>query len=359
MNLEDLDYNAHTGEADRAVWASLKPSDNAPLITIFVRHAADCKYVGDEFCKRCDCKKHFRWTRNGKQFRKAAGTRVWAEADRKKRELEDAMSGKAKPQDAVKRMTVEDACERFMQAKKNEGLEQLSLDKLQKVTDRIQTFCIKDGLTFADEIDLTHVSNWNWDYFKTTHSQRTNQGRVRAFFRFLHTAGVISKNPAASWKRIRGKTAQVKGLEPEQFEKILDTVPVVGRKITRSTKGAHRERHGEITATTQTQKRLRALILLMRYAGLAIIDAVCLERHNLRMNPAETEFRVHLKTRQKVSKRDVLQAIDNRIPAFVGKELLAVLNGNPKYFFWNRGEHEAGSEEAEKADGNRLLAKVD
>jgi len=29
----------------------------APLITIFVRHSADCKYMGDEFCKRCKCKK--------------------------------------------------------------------------------------------------------------------------------------------------------------------------------------------------------------------------------------------------------------------------------------------------------------
>ena len=23
----------------------------APLITIFVRHSANCKYIGDEFCK--------------------------------------------------------------------------------------------------------------------------------------------------------------------------------------------------------------------------------------------------------------------------------------------------------------------
>lgn len=32
----------------------------APLITIFVRHSPDCKYVGDEFGKRCKCKKHLR-----------------------------------------------------------------------------------------------------------------------------------------------------------------------------------------------------------------------------------------------------------------------------------------------------------
>jgi len=36
----------------------------APLITIFVRHSQDCKYIGDEFCKRCKCKKHLRWSQN-------------------------------------------------------------------------------------------------------------------------------------------------------------------------------------------------------------------------------------------------------------------------------------------------------
>jgi len=29
----------------------------APLITIFVRHSKECKYVGDEFCKRCQMQK--------------------------------------------------------------------------------------------------------------------------------------------------------------------------------------------------------------------------------------------------------------------------------------------------------------
>jgi hypothetical protein len=30
----------------------------APVITIFVRHSADCKYYGEEFYKKCNCRKH-------------------------------------------------------------------------------------------------------------------------------------------------------------------------------------------------------------------------------------------------------------------------------------------------------------
>ena len=66
----------------------------APLITIFVRHSKECKYVGDEFCKRCKCKKHLRWSMNGKQFRKKTGARSWAGAEDKKRELEAQLMGR-------------------------------------------------------------------------------------------------------------------------------------------------------------------------------------------------------------------------------------------------------------------------
>ncbi len=62
------------------------------VITIFVRHSADCKYAGDEFCKRSNCGKHFRWTQNGKQYRRQAGTRTWAEAEGLKRRLEEVQS---------------------------------------------------------------------------------------------------------------------------------------------------------------------------------------------------------------------------------------------------------------------------
>lgn len=66
-----------------------------PVITIFVSHSANCKYRGDEFCKRCDCPKHLRWSHYGKQNRVSAHTRSWAEAENKKRDIEDQLSGRA------------------------------------------------------------------------------------------------------------------------------------------------------------------------------------------------------------------------------------------------------------------------
>ena len=60
-----------------------------PSITIFVRHSKGCKYEGEEFSRRCSCRKHFRWTQGGVQYRRKAGTRSWAEAEDNKRRLED------------------------------------------------------------------------------------------------------------------------------------------------------------------------------------------------------------------------------------------------------------------------------
>ena len=90
----------------------------APLVTIFVRHSADCKYAGDEFSKRCNCRKHFRWTLQGKQHRRKAGTRSWGEAEDSKRRLEDQLAGRKPDPDEEKRTPVADAVKLFMAAKK-------------------------------------------------------------------------------------------------------------------------------------------------------------------------------------------------------------------------------------------------
>jgi integrase/recombinase XerD len=301
-----------------------------PLITIFVRHSADCKYAGDEFEKRCRCRKHFRWTQNGKQFRRKAGTRSWAEAEEIKQRLLDELSGR-KPTTAPEAgMLVSEAVTTFMQAKKNDGLELPTLQKLQKTCDRIRDFSENGGIFTLDAITLVHLTNWPWTrHFNTTHSLRTNQERVKSFFRYFHNAGVIAKNPAAAWKRITGKVEQVSGFTHTEYETIAK-------------------------AAKNTDPRLHAFVQLMRFGGLAIIDAACLERSQILRNGSA--YRIRLASRQKTSKKAHRQMIDNAIPPAVGKALLAVLNGNPRYVFWNRPGEDAATD-TEKRDAVKYWQK--
>ncbi len=302
-----------------------------PLITIFVRHSADCKYAGDEFCKRCNCRKHLRWTQNGEQYRRKAGTRSWTQAEEAKRRLEDELAGRKPSTDTPEnRMSVAEAVKVFMQAKNNDGLEPPTIQKLQKTCDRIRDFAENGGVFMLENVTLIHLSTWPWDrYLKTTHSLRTNQERVKSFFRYFHNAGVLAKNPAAAWKRMTGKVEQVSGFTAKDYEKIVKVAEKTGPK-------------------------LHALVQLMRFGGLAIIDAACLGRSQIIQK--KDEYRVRLASRQKTSKKAQRQMIDNAIPPQVGKDLLAVLNGNPRYVFWNRAGEDAATD-VEKRDAVKYWQK--
>jgi integrase/recombinase XerD len=76
------------------------------------------------------------------------------------------------------------------------------------------------------------------------------------------------------------------------------------------------------------RQRLHALIQLMRWSGLAIRDAVTLERAEIQHDSKRGIYLVttsRLKTGTDVSVP---------IPADVAKELLALANENPQYLFW-------------------------
>src|SRR5580658_7095806 len=93
-----------------------------PLITVFVRHAPRCKYRGDEFCKRCNCKKHLRWSRGGKQYRQATGGRTWADAETAKRNLEDQLAGRVPVAAGATGQMIRAAYDAFLKGKKVKGI---------------------------------------------------------------------------------------------------------------------------------------------------------------------------------------------------------------------------------------------
>jgi len=66
------------------------------------------------------------------------------------------------------------------------------------------------------------------------------------------------------------------------------------------------------------QLKMRALVQVMRYAGLAMVDACCLERSQIHRDK-KGQYRIQLKSRQKTSKKAHLQPIDNAIPEGLAK----------------------------------------
>jgi site-specific recombinase XerD len=287
-----------------------------PILTIFVRHSSACPHR-DEFYKRCDCWKHLRWSFGGKQYRKAAKSRTWAGAERAKREIELSYENAAlgKPVQTDEAVSVERAIKVFLADKEGQNMKPVTLKKYRRELGRFQEFCNRRGRFFVQEVglpDLTEFrSTWEQEYPSSVTRQKV-QERLRAFFRYGLNAGFIPKNPAAAMSSIKAQQSPTLPLEPHQYAALLKALPQV---FTDPVKAA----------------RVHALIRCMRYTGLAIGDAVCLERTQIRQ---DSKKRV---TRIVTSRTKTGVDVSVPIPPDVAKELLAVANGNPRYVFWQTG----------------------
>jgi integrase/recombinase XerD len=281
----------------------------APLITIFVRHSAGCKYAGDEFEKRCNCRKHFRWTQSGKQHRRKAGTRSWGEAEGLKRALEDQLAGRA-PAEPTDARTLFDAIEVFKSDKKNQGITPDVLNKYARELDRLRAFAeARKVFTVAGlsrELLIDYHAEWETLY-PSSNTRQMVQARLKNFLRFCFDSEWLDRVPRLS--PIKADAAPTMPLTDKEYKKLLATVPV------------------SFPDSTKT-RRVRALIRLMRHSGLAIRDAATLRRDELIRDGARKFYRV-VTARQKTGTH-----VSVPIPPDLAQELLSVLNGNAVYIFW-------------------------
>ena len=287
-----------------------------PIVTIFVRHSPSCPHQ-DEFFKRCACWKHLRWSFEGRQYRKSAKSKSWAGAELAKKEIglsyENAALGKpAQPDEAV---SVERAVQLFLKDKGGQNMEPVTLRKYRRELGRFQQFSDRQGRYFLQEVrlsDLTEFrSTWEHEYPSSITRQKV-QERLRAFFRYALNAGFIPRNPAAAMSAIKVDVRPTLPFEADQYQALLEAVP---KAIPDPAKAA----------------KVQALIRCMRFTGLAIGDAVTLEREKIKWDDHRQVWRV-VTSRAKTG-----VDVSVPIPSDVAQELLAVANGNPTYVFWNTG----------------------
>jgi len=283
---------------------------DAPLITIFVRHSAGCKYAGDEFTKRCNCKKHIRWSQNGQQYRLRTGSRSWAGAEEKKRELEAQLSGRPTTALNTAPRTLADAIEVFKTDKKNQRITEDVLGRYNRELDRLRDFAERKGVFtvagLSRELFIEYQSSWE-DLYPSSNTRQSVQARLKNFLRFCFDSKWLDRVPRLS--PIKADEVPTMPLTDEEYKRLLDTVPVS-------------------FPNTQKALRVRALVRLMRHSGLAISDSATLRRDELIRDKAKGLHRI-VTARQKTGTH-----VSVPIPPDVAQELLTVLNGNPTYVFW-------------------------
>ena len=291
-----------------------------PTITIYVRHSAGCKYEGDEFAKRCDCRKWLRWTQDGTRQRRKADTRSWAEAERVKRDTEDELTGKASASEALGTKNIRAAIEVFIADK---TVENLSPDLITKYTlhlGRLASFCEGRGVYTVGGIDRELItgfcSGWPAQYPSTITRAKLRE-RYKSFMNYCFEAQWLARVPA--WPKIKMDAPPTMPLTAKEYERLLDAVFVIVKAPV------------DAVVPNQTYeywtKRVRGLFLLMRYSGLAIMDALTLKRAELIERGGV--YRVTT-SRQKTG-----VDVSVPIPPEIAEELLAIPNDNKSYFFWS------------------------
>lgn len=284
----------------------MKPT---PVITIFVRHGPGCKYVGDEFCKRCRCRKHLRWTASGKQFRRKAGTRSWPEAEEVKRALEAQLTGRPQQIDEAETgRTIADAVKTFLANKKAQGIKPKVQDFYRRELERLQKFSEGHGVfTIAEALTVENLTGLRATWpkvFPSSYSRSVVQKHISHFARFCYNSGWIERVP--NLPTIKVESPETLPLTDAEYKSLLAAA--------------------EDTKTS-------TLIQLMRWSGLAIRDASTLKRSDLHFRDGVNAI---IRDRTKTG-----AALYIPIPPDVAASLLAVLNGNSVYVFWNRKKETA------------------
>ena len=288
-----------------------------PLVTIFVRHSKGCKSAGDEFAKRCSCRKHFRWTQNGKQYRRKAGTRSWEEAEKQKRILEDQLAGRT-PAVESSGKPLSEAVDTFIQSKKNKNVTKKVIAKYTRELARMRTYCESVGVftvqALTGELLTDYCATWP-ELYPSTNTRAKVRERCRSFLRYCYQVRWLDR--VLPLDPIQVDEPETMPLTAAEYTCLLDSVYITFRDKT-------------------TQERVHALIQLMRWSGLAIRDALTLKRSGLIQDTGKNVCRV-VTARHKTGVH-----VSVPIPGDIARELLAVANGNADYIFWSgMGEAES------------------
>jgi site-specific recombinase XerD len=212
-----------------------------------------------------------------------------------------------------KAISIIEAIRLFQADKENQGVTATVTGKYDRELERLGKFCETQSIftvkAIAREVLIAYAATWAESY-KSSATRYQVQARLKHFLRFCVESGWLNRAPKLT--KIRVDERPTLPLTNKEYEKLLKAIPKVFT--------APPYPKGKST-------KVRALVQLMRWTGLAIRDAVTLERNEIQLD--DHLYRITT-SRQKTGTH-----VSIPIRPEVAQELLAVLNGNPKYVFWS------------------------
>jgi integrase len=292
----------------------MKTASKNPKVICYARHNSDCRWKDTETKLSCDCPKWLRWHRNGKPFRKSADTRDGDRAMQLALEMtasfEAAANGTVIPEKSTGKL-LEDAVKVFLDTKRNDSVTDKHVEKYRFELNEFSSFMQSLGRMNLGDVTPENVLAWRNAMSGAQSTKRKKVHRLKGFFTLCCDMGMIVKNPAAGkhlfFKETEKQTP--KALSDEQFAKVLSCVPKLNGR-----------------GTPEERQMFRSLVILMRHSGLAIRDALFIERAQIQ--PAVDGFCKLFLYRAKTG-----NAVSGSLPEAIAAEIFRGARADGRYLF--------------------------
>ena len=220
------------------------------MLNLYRRHRAKCKRTARR--SDCFCPIWVQGVLRGEAIRQTLDLTNWEAAQRQIQQWE--IHGKENA------LSVSDACARWISDCDARGLRPQSVRKYREVSRELSEMFSQCSIRSVRTDDLRKLRE-SWSYSSSTVGKRLEL--VRAFFSFCEVSGWIEKNPAKGVKAPQARQSPTLPYSSQEWERILWAL----------------DSYGEIhpQSPVRVRQQLRALVLLMRFSGLRISDAVSLK----------------------------------------------------------------------------------
>ena len=292
-----------------------KTAREVPRVKVISRHRAECasRPEGKAYL-RCACPKALYWYEGGKERVISADTNDYQEAERlaTKKQIGFEAVASGEPESA----TITDAIDLYLKSKTATGYAPKSLSRARLILHkRLETFLTQRGLIYLKDVKRADLEQWRATWAAAPATKRLYQAYLQGLFIWAVKSELLDRNPALGLEFIKGSrdVAPTIALNDEQFAVMLAMIDGL----------THR--------SPDDIKRLRALVLLQRWSGLAIKDAIMLEHTRFKKMPSGW-YRLFL--RRAKTGVDVYVSLAPEI----GTEILAAPRLSERYIFWNGKE---------------------
>ncbi len=290
-----------------------------PKVTVYGVHRAGCKHKGDSKRITCSCPKQLAWFTDGKLHRESAPTDyVSAEkAARDKVAYFEALERGEEPAPPISAQksarTLAATIEKFIDTKSKSGVTEKTVQKLRFELQAFADFAAARGLLNLTDITAEDALDYRNALNGAQGTNRKKIHRLGGFYRFAVEMGWATRNPFAnSAVRIKApQTSTPKAMDARQLDELFAAIPQL-------------RLNGDLSE--ETRRTLTAVATLMRWSGLAIRDAVTIERAAFQKNgEGFTKLFLH---RAKTG-HEVMATLKNEIV----EQIMLGATANGKYLF--------------------------